>query len=171
VLLLQPHTITDSAGGDHLDEVWRETERSLEFARKARFRDVADIIMAQQRFVQNMRGRTASFSSFGDATFDEAAFEAEMSGERMVMMVCWYWIIKLQARFLSGDYEAALDAGRKAKALLWFSDGHIQLLDYYFYTALATCAAWQIFPPEGQRQARELLQAHLRQPEWAENAP
>jgi predicted ATPase/signal transduction histidine kinase len=165
------HTVTDLLlRGDPLDEVWLETERGLEFARKAKFRDVIDVIIAQQRFIQNMRGRTASFSSFSDATFDEPAFEAELTEQRMATMVCWYWVIKLQARFLSGDYGAALDAARKAKALLWSSDGHIQLLDYYFYTALATAAAWHTFPPEAQGEARELLAAHLRQlSEWAEN--
>ena len=51
-------------------------------------------------------------------------------------MVGWYWILKLQARFISGDYEAAIAAARKAKALLWASDAHIQLLDYHYYSAL-----------------------------------
>ena len=31
-------------------------------------------------------------------------------------MVCWYWILKLKARFLSGDYAEALAAADKAKA-------------------------------------------------------
>ena len=34
-------------------------------------------------------------------------------------MICWYWILKLKARFLSGDYAEALAAADKAKALLW----------------------------------------------------
>ena len=165
------HTVTDMLlRGDHLDEVWTETERGLEFARKAKFRDVIDVIIAQQRFVQNMRGRTADFSSFRDATFDAAAFESELTEERMATMVCWYWIIKLQARFLSGDYAAARDAARRAEALLWSSDGHIQLLDYYFYTALATAAEWRAPASDGARPAGELLAAHLRRlSQWAEN--
>ena len=34
------------------------------------------------------------------------------------MMVCFYWILKLKARFLSGDYAEALAAADKAKPLL-----------------------------------------------------
>ena len=34
------------------------------------------------------------------------------------MMICWYWILKLKARFLSGDYAEALAAAGKAKPLL-----------------------------------------------------
>jgi tetratricopeptide (TPR) repeat protein len=165
------HTVTDLLlQGEPLDDVWRETELGLEFARKAKFRDVVDVIVAQQRFIDNMRGRTASFSSFSDAAFDEAAFEAALTEERMATMVCWYWIIKLQARYLSGDYDSALDAARKAEALLWSSDGHIQLLDYHFYAALATLAAWNASPPDGNPPGAEPVAAHLRElRQWAEH--
>ncbi len=165
------HAVTDLLlRGDPLDEVWRETERGLEFARKAKFRDVADIIVAQQRFIQAMRGRTTTFSSFSDPGFDEAVFEAELTGERMATMVCWYWIIKLQARFLAGDHGAALDASAKAKALLWSSDGHIQVFDYHFYTALSICAAWRDLAAERQGSVSDAVREHLdRLADWAAN--
>ena len=61
--------------------------------------------MSQQRFIATMQGRTATFSTFSDASFDETAFEAQlMTEDRMHTMVCFYWILKLKARFLSGDY-------------------------------------------------------------------
>ena len=103
---------------DPLDAVWRESEMALDFARKAKFRDVADVIVSQQRFIATMQGRTATFSTFSDAQFDEAAFEAQLTGDRMPTMVCFYWILKLKARFLSGDYAEALAAADKAKPLL-----------------------------------------------------
>ena len=112
---------------DPLDAVWRESERGLDFARKARFRDVADIIVSQQRFIATMQGRTATFSTFSDAQFDEAAFEAQLTGDRASLMVCLYWILKLKARFLSGDYAEALAAADKAKALLWGAYGQIHV--------------------------------------------
>jgi PAS domain S-box-containing protein len=165
------HTITDLlTRGDPLDDAWRESERLLDFVRKAKFRDVDGIIVSQQRFIDNMRGRTAHFSTFSDAMFDEDAFEAQLTADRMASMVCWYWILKVQARFISGDYEAALAAAQKAKALLWSSDAHIQLLDYYYYTALAMAAAYETVPPDRQSESREDLTAHLRQlREWAES--
>jgi PAS domain S-box-containing protein len=167
------HAITDLlARGDHLDEVWRESERGLDFVRKARFRDVIDIMVSQQRFIENMRGRTASFSTFSDAKFDETAFEARLTEDRMAAMVDWYWILKLQARFISGDYEAAIAAAGKAKALLWATDAHIQLLDYYYYAALTVAALYENGTADEQDRWRELLTAHREQlREWAENCP
>jgi predicted ATPase len=75
------HTITDLlTRGDPLDEVWRESERGLDFVRKARFRDVVDIIVSQQRFIENMRGRTAHFSTFSGAYFDETGWPRWSAG-------------------------------------------------------------------------------------------
>jgi predicted ATPase len=77
---------------DPLDAVWRESQRALDFALEARYGDVADIIRSQQRFIATMQGRTATFSTFGDAQFDEATFEAQLTSDRMPLMICFYWI-------------------------------------------------------------------------------
>ena len=81
--------------------------------------------MSQQRFIATMQGRTAAFSTFNDAQFDEATFEAQLTGDRMPMLICWYWILKLKARFMSGDYAEALAAAGKAKPLLQALTGQI----------------------------------------------
>ena len=64
---------------DPLDAVWRESEKSLDFVRKAGTNDVAAVIVSQQRFIATMQGRTATFSTFSDAQFDEATFEAQLT--------------------------------------------------------------------------------------------
>jgi predicted ATPase len=157
---------------DTLDEVWRESERSLDFARKVRFRDVADIIVSQQRFIATMQGRTATFSTFSDAQFDEAAFETQLTGDRMPTMIWRYWVVKLKARFLSGDYADALAAIDKAKALLWASAAQFPMLDYFYYAALTVAALYENGSADEQHSWRELLSAHREQlHEWAENYP
>jgi PAS domain S-box-containing protein len=151
---------------DPLDEVWRESEMALDFAREAKYGDAADIIGSQQRFIATMQGRTATFSTFSDAQFDEAAFEAQLTGDRMTLMICWYWILKLKARYLLGDYVEALAAADQAKALLPFAAAQIQLVDYFFYAALTLAASDQ------QQAWRELLMAHREQlREWADTNP
>ena len=87
-------------------------------------------------------------------------------------MICLYWILKLKARFLSGDYAEALAAADKAKALLWASAAQIQLLDYFYYTALTVAALYENASADEQTEWRELLTAHREQlREWAENYP
>jgi predicted ATPase/signal transduction histidine kinase len=157
---------------DPLDAVWRESERGMDFIRKAGFRDMADAILSQQRFIATMQGRTATFSSFNDAQFDETAFEAQLTGDRTATMVCLYWIVKLKARYLSGDYGNALAAAGKAKALLWASTVWIQLVDYFYYTALTVAALYEWGSADEQQEWRDLLTAHQEKlREWAENYP
>ncbi len=155
---------------DPLDAVWRESEKSLDFVQKAGFRDMADAIVSHQRFIATMQGRTATFSTFGDAQFDQAAFEAQLTGDRIPTMVCLYWIVKLKTRFLSGDYAEARAAADKAKALLWASAVWIQLLDYFYYSALTAAAFYENATADEQTEWRKLLMVHREQlHEWAES--
>ena len=157
---------------DPLDAAWRESEMALDFARKAKFRDLADIVRTQQRFIATMQGRTATFSTFSDAQFDEATFEAQLKGDRMTVMICLYWIVKLKTRFLSRDYTEALAAADKAKVLLWTSAAQIQLLDYIYYTALTVAALYENASVNEQSSWRDLLAVHRRQlREWTDNNP
>jgi PAS domain S-box-containing protein len=157
---------------DPLDNLWRESEIALHYVREAKFHDVADIIVSKQRLIAAMQGRTRSLSSFSDAQFDEAAFEAGLTADRMPMLVCLYWITKLKARYLSGDYTEVIVAADKVKPMLWAAAAHIHLLDYYFYTALAVTALYEEAPEKKQAEWRELLASHQEQlREWAENYP
>ncbi|MEA3118826.1 MAG: hypothetical protein QOI13_2096, partial [Paraburkholderia sp.] len=157
---------------DPLDAVWRESEIALDFVRKAKFRDIAAIIVSQQRFMATMQGRTANFSTFTDGQFDEASFEALLTEDRQPTMICWYWISKGKARFLSGDYAEALAAADQAKALLWSSTAHLPLLDYYYYTALTVAALYKDAYADERNGWRDRLAVHEAQlREWADNYP
>jgi len=157
---------------DPLDAVWRESERALDFARGPKYGDAAHIIVSQQRFIATMQGRTATFSTFSDAHFDEATFEGQLTGDRMSLTNVWHWILKLKARFLSGDYAEALAATDKAKPLLSAVALMIELLDYFYYTALTVAACYENASADDQSKWRDLLTAHREQlREWAENNP
>jgi PAS domain S-box-containing protein len=157
---------------DPLDAVWRESEMALDSAREAKYADAADTIRGYQRFIANMQGRTATFSTFSDARFDEATFEAQLTGDRMILMISSYWILKLKARFLSGDYVEALAAADKVKPLLTAVAAQIQVLDYFYYTALTVSVLYENALADQQQAWRELLTAHQEQlREWAENYP
>ena len=158
---------------DPLDAVWRESEIALDFARTVvKHPDWADVIVSKQRFIRTMQGRTTTFSRFSDAQFDEAAFEAGLTADRIPMMVDWYWILKLKARFLSNDYAEALEAAGKAKQLLVASAGQVSVLDYFYYAALTVSALYETGSADDQQAWRELLEAHREQlREWAENNP
>jgi tetratricopeptide (TPR) repeat protein len=158
--------------GIDLEEVWREAQKGLEFVRKIKYRDVADVIVSQERFILNLRGYTATFSTFSDAEFDEESFEAQLTEDRMPNMACCYWILKLQARFMSGDYDSAIRAAQKAKALLWSSEAFVESANYHFYNALTVVAIHLTAGPERQAEGLEVLEQSLEQlRKWSESCP
>ena len=161
------------AAGDSLADVQREAETGLEFARKAKFGYVVDIIIGQLRFIRALLGLTASLSSFSDPEFDESRFEQNLKANpHSVFARRWYWIRKLQACFYAGDYTSALEAASKTEPLLQTGPGHFEWAEYIFYSALARAAHYHSASSEEKVRYREALAANHRQiVAWAENCP
>jgi PAS domain S-box-containing protein len=152
------------AAGDPLGDVEREAERGLEFARKAKFGYIVDIIIGQLRFIRALRGLTPGFPSFSDADFDEDLFEKHLGGNpHSVFATCWYWIRKLQACFYAGDYPSALTAAAKAEPLLLMGSRHFESAEYFFYDALARAGQYDSASSEEQPRHFEALVGHHKQ--------
>ena len=165
------HIDTDLlALGVPLDEVWRESQKSLDFVTRAKSRDYVNRIVSQQQFIKCMRGQTAGLSTFNDTHLDEGEFETRLISSGTETVECWYWVLKLQARFISGDYGEALAASKKARPLLRVTIGCIQSIDYHYYTALVIASMFESAPAATQRIWREQLALHAEQlRDWAEN--
>lgn len=148
--------------GDPLNELWRESEKSLAFTRQVRLRDIEDTIIVYQRFFATMQGRAKSeMPPFGDATFDEEVFERQLTSGRMSVLSDCYWVLKVETGFFSGDYATALAAAEKlipVPGYFWFSG-------YHYYSALAMTAVYDAASSSEQRAWRDRLaerQTHLR---------
>ena len=104
------------ASGEPLAEVQREAEDSLAFPRKARFGLVVDIVTTQLALIRSLRGLTPKFGCLDDGDMDEPGMEHHLSSNPVLAMAaCWYWVRKLQARYLAGDHTGAMDASSKAQ--------------------------------------------------------
>ncbi|WP_154671760.1 AAA family ATPase [Paraburkholderia sprentiae] len=159
--------------GEPLPDVQGEAEHSLVFAEKARFGLVIDIITTQLSLIRTLRGLTPKFGCFDDGQFNELRTEYHLSTNPLLAIAaCWYWIRKVQARYIAGDYATALDAASKAQRLLWTSSSLFEEAEYHFYGALAR-AAWCDCAAAGERQQHlDAVVAHHRQLQlWAENGP
>jgi predicted ATPase/signal transduction histidine kinase len=161
------------AAGDALGDVQREAEHGLDFARKAHFGLVVDIITGQLGLIRTLRGLTPQFGSFDDARFDERSFEHHLQTDaRLALPECWYWIRKLQARVFANDYPSAIDAATNAQRLLWTSPSFFEVAEYHFYDALARAAACETASADERRRHLVALAAHREQLAlWAENCP
>jgi PAS domain S-box-containing protein len=161
------------AAGDSLVEVQREAENGLEFAQKARFGLVIDIITSQLKLIRTLRGLTPKFGFFDDGLFDELRFERHLATyPALALPECWYWIRKLQARVFAEDYPSAIEASLNAERLLWTSPSFFEVAEYHFYSALARAGAFDSATEDPRQRHFEALADHHRQLEiWAENCP
>ncbi|MEA2760752.1 MAG: hypothetical protein QOD47_36, partial [Gemmatimonadaceae bacterium] len=161
------------ATGDPLGDAQHEAENGLDFARKARFGLVIDIITAQLGLIRTLRGLTPKFGYFNDERFNESQFEDHLqSDSRLALPECWYWVRKLQARVYANDYVSAIEAASKAQQLLWTSPSFFEVAEYHFYGALARAAHYELASAGERARDLEALGAHHKQLEmWAENCP
>src|SRR5262247_270397 len=162
------------AAGDPLADVQHEAEQGLEFARKARFGLVIDLITAQLGLIRTLRGLTATFGCFNDARFDELRVERRLSSDPVLAIAaCSYWMRKLQARFFAGDYVSAVDASSNAQRLLRTSPSFFEtVVEAHFYGALSHAVSCDAAFPVQFREHVQALAVHYRQlRERAENCP
>ncbi|TMB22138.1 MAG: hypothetical protein E6J65_14880, partial [Deltaproteobacteria bacterium] len=155
--------------GDPLDDVQREAESALNFARNARWVGHIEYVTTQLALIRTLRGLTPRFGFFDDEASDESGFEParlaqnQTSGAGWTRGPWWYWIRKLQARYHAGETADALEAASRARELLPATPNHFELAEFHFYSALSHAAA---------STGLELIREHHEQlAQWAENCP
>ncbi|HXZ08667.1 MAG TPA: AAA family ATPase, partial [Paraburkholderia sp.] len=159
--------------GEPLPALQVEAEHGLAFAEKARFGHVIDFITTQLALIRMLRGLTPTFGCFDDGRFSEPAFEVHLSSNpSLAVPECYYWIRKLQARYLAGDHAVAMEAASKAQRLLWTCSLFIEEAEYHFYAALTHAACDDAAPLDARSQHLHAMAAHHRQLQiWAANCP
>jgi PAS domain S-box-containing protein len=169
------HALTTNllAVGDPLPEVQRQVEHGFAFAEKTRFRVATDLLAIQLGLIRTLRGLTPKFGSFNDAQFDELQIEGHLAANpSLARAELSYWIRKLQARFLAGDYTSAVNAASRAQSLLWKARYAVEAAECIFYAALSLAAVCDTSAADQCQQHIAALAAHHRQLEvWTENCP
>ena len=161
------------AVGAPLAEVQAEAERGLAFSRKAQLSLVNGVLSTQLGLTRTLRGLTATFGRLDHEGYDERDTELHLASNRNLGFVeCFYWVRKLQARFLAGDHSSAVDAAMNAQPLLWNTPSNFETVEFHLYGALAHAAAHDVASGDQRRQHFEALVGHHKQLEvWAEHNP
>lgn len=159
--------------GIPLAEAEGQAEDGLAFAAKVGFRTLEGWILGQRGIIRSLRGLTNRLGTFDDAVFRESDLEADLAGKpALAIAECSYFIRKLQARFLAGEYVEALEAASKAEPMLWNFFSRLVIVEYHFYDALCHGAVHDAASPEDRRLHRAKLTEHLKKLEtWALHCP
>jgi predicted ATPase/signal transduction histidine kinase len=122
--------------GAPLEQVDKEIDLGLSFARRVRFKDVEDILELQKRYVHSLMGGPALHGNFGTVVDGQMTFDADLLDTQMTTLRFWIWLLKGVSCYFHGEYRHALYCLAEAGELKWATPAHIHLLDYHFYTAL-----------------------------------
>jgi PAS domain S-box-containing protein len=165
---------SDLAAGEKLDDVQRQAEQALTFARNTRFGLVAVSFMAQLMLIRELRGLHAEAVSLDGVAEEDGALERylERGGARTALARSQYWINRIQTHFFAQDYAASLQAMAKAASLLPVRRGFLEVADYHFYAALTEAAVYSTAAADERRQRLEKLAGHqVEIAAWARNCP
>ncbi|MGH6881235.1 MAG: AAA family ATPase, partial [Hypericibacter sp.] len=160
--------------GESLQEVQQEAEQALAFARKARFGLYIDVFIDQLMLIRELRGLEPDIFRPEDSEPDDRWFEKHLDegGRRLALAASWYWIHRMQARFLAQDYSGSVAAAAKAHDLLWATRSHLEIAEYHFYGALTRAAACDSASGELRDRHMNLLLTHHHQIAiWAKSCP
>jgi len=145
--------------GDHLDGVLTSIRRGLAFVRKTHFQDVETILEIQRRYVEHLRtpasGRWSAVEVLPQSLLPTAP---EQATEQTSTMLFWFWLYRGMAHFACGEYAGAAENLEQAGQFAWSAPGHIHLLDYHFYSALAL--SQQLTPERFSADLRRQIHFH-----------
>ena len=160
--------------GDNLDDVHRESQVYLDFARRTKQAVPINMIIFSQRLILNLKGLTRKPGSFGDDAYDEEMHVQEIRASGALRSIYWYCKIKLQALYLFDHYDEALKIALESDELTegGASFGAVTVPEHYLYYSLTLTALY----PTATTEEREHYAAALAKNQaklkiWADNCP
>ena len=159
--------------GDPLIETQEQAEHGLAFTRKVGFGTIEGWILGQLGLIRSLRGLTTRLGCFDDADFRESDLERDLLGKpALALPECWYYIRKLQARFLAGEYADALQAASRARPMVEGTLSLLEVVEFHFYDALCHAAVHESASYEDRKYHRARLTEHLEKLDtWALHCP
>ena len=161
--------------GDPLDEVYEASVTCKDYIKGTSYEVFVNLDTCLQRFVRNMQGLTNSFSTFSEDGFNLSEFEARLNvleEQHLPVIKFWYYVLKLSARYISGDYEEAMAAQRTAQKLTHTAKSMAPYAEYCFFAAMTAAALLKGTPEEKRTEYRELLSSNIENLRaWSKSCP
>ncbi len=158
--------------GTHLAELEVESGERLKRVRDLGFGEIADTILKQASSDSVAAGEdTCARELSSTAECDEAELETRLKQSPVSLGLSWYYVDKLQAAFIAGQFERAIAAGRAAGPLLPISRMFPVIAEHVFFFALSLAAAARPGKPMTSDDAKIFESCCEQLRRWAESCP
>ncbi|SDR20889.1 Predicted ATPase [Paraburkholderia fungorum] len=149
--------------GAPLDEVLREAERGFSIASASRFALYLGVLGGQIELVKALR----------ESGIERHTHSDEAAQDMTTSVAFSEWTYRLQARFMFGQIDAALEAEQMAQPSLSASTTILEVIDYHFYGALTRADAYASAVDENARRIQWAALAMHSAPlaAWAQTCP
>jgi PAS domain S-box-containing protein len=157
--------------GEDLDEFSNAIQGYLDYVRKVKFIDMETQLISFQAFAESMQGHTFNISTFNKYDFNEELFEKVLQ-DRIPAIQCYYYILKLKVKYISGNFDEALIAASTANNLIQYILGLGEITEFYFFYSLTLSAKYKLASDEEKKiYLNILLQNQKIYEVWTESSP
>lgn len=158
--------------GVDIDRVHHLLQEYLDFAKRTKDQNMADLMTVGQQLLLNLQGRTDGRDTFNDKGFHEKAFLEKQISLNYYVGINSYYILKMQSFYTFGHYKEALEMATSASETIDTMPGFILVPDYYFYYALTVAALHPDASEEEKEQYDEVLKVTSEKlKSWAGHCP
>ena len=131
-----------SSLGDALPDLLQDAAVRLDYVQRTALKDVHTRLLVWRQFLRCLRGETRQPPSFDGDGFSEQAIEMALRAKPDNPTHLVYHGLRLQARYLLGDYRGAVEDAEQARAFLHASNG-MQEAELVTFQALAAAALYR----------------------------
>ncbi len=119
-----------------------------------------------------LKGRTREPGSFSDDVYNEDLHVRQMKDENNLTPLNLYYIFKMQALYIFGDYPGALAMAQESERIIEASLAQAQLPEHYFYYALTLSALYSAATDAEKKRYLKMLKRNCRKLEkWSDHCP
>lgn len=152
-----------------LADLLADADVAIEFAIKHKNRTSIEMAMPFRQLARALTEAT-QVTSLDDDAFEEVHFLEEAKANQTALG--FFWVARLQAAYLLGDYETARRSSREgARLALAGNLGMVTRAEHVFYTALTLAAECGSAPCTETTTLDELLALQRTLTLWAEHCP
>ncbi len=158
--------------GVQLDELIKDAGKNLDFIQQAKEKNSAIYNTVTLRMALCLKGLTKELTSFADDNYDEDAHVIQMQKENNLVPLNVYYIFKLQALYILGEYSGAYKMAMESEKIKDASLAQIHLVEHYFYYSLTLTSLYPNATSRDKKRYEGILKKNQRKLKlWAMHCP
>lgn len=155
-----------------LDDLIKIARDNLGFINRIKEKNSGLYVTAVLQMALCLKGHTKERGSFSDDTYNEYLHVRQMKEENNLTPLSVYYIFKMQALYIFGDYSSAFTMAKESERIIEASLAQAQLPEHYFYYSLTLTALYPAATAVEKKGYLKMLKRNQKKlKKWADHCP